>query len=162
MWESSLCMVFIWIVAVKNDPMEKGKHLFTIWQTMVFDWPLNISLVWLWAHTINSTAPFHCSVQKYSYLAVESLYNALSIQLLTFCSTHSHPFQVSLPNPRTLSHKSSFIPRTCNLWNVSPSSYFPESYNLPSFKTKMNKFDQISLSPVSLSLSSFLLCWDFV
>ena len=30
-------------------------------------------------------------------------------------STHSHPFQVSLPNPRALSHKSSFIPRTCNL-----------------------------------------------
>ena len=24
----------------------------------------------------------------------------------TRCSTHSHPFQVSLPNPRTLSHKS--------------------------------------------------------
>ena len=36
-------------------------------------------------------------------------------------STHSHPFQVSLPNPRTLYHKSSFIPRTCNLWNILPS-----------------------------------------
>ena len=41
----------------------------------------------------------------------------------TRSSTHSHPFQVSLPNPRTLSHKS-FIPRTCNLWNVLPSSCF--------------------------------------
>ena len=40
----------------------------------------------------------------------------------TRSSTHSHSFQVSLPNPRTLSHKSSFIPRTCNLWNVLPSS----------------------------------------
>ena len=30
----------------------------------------------------------------------------------TRSSTHSHPFQVSLPNPRTLPHKSSFIPRT--------------------------------------------------
>ena len=39
-------------------------------------------------------------------------------------STHSHPFQVSLPTSRTLSHKS-FIPRTCNLWNVLPSSCFP-------------------------------------
>ena len=47
----------------------------------------------------------------------------------TRSSTHSHPFQVSLPNPQTLSHKSSFIPRTCNLWNVLPSSCFPESYN---------------------------------
>ena len=61
-------------------------------------------------------------------------------------STHSHPFQVSLPNPRTLSHKSSFITRTCNLWNVLPSSCFPESYNLPSFKSKINKLHLISLS----------------
>ena len=61
-------------------------------------------------------------------------------------STHSHPFQVSLPTSRTLSHKSSFIPRTCNLWNVLPSSCFPESYNLPSFKSKINKLDLISLS----------------
>ena len=64
----------------------------------------------------------------------------------TRSSTHSHPFQVSLPNPRTLSHKSSFIPRTCNLWNVLPSSCFPESCNLPSFKSKMNKLDLNSLS----------------
>ena len=59
--------------------------------------------------------------------------------------THSHPFQVLLPTSRTLSHKSSFIPRTCNLWNVLPSS-FPESYNLPSSKSKINKLDLISLS----------------
>ena len=64
----------------------------------------------------------------------------------TRSSTHSHPFQVSLPNPRILSHKSSFIPRTCNLWNVLPSSRFPESYNLPSFKSKITKLDLISLS----------------
>ena len=37
-------------------------------------------------------------------------------------------------------------PRTCNLWNVLPSSCFPESYNLPSFKSKTNKFDLVSLS----------------
>ena len=64
----------------------------------------------------------------------------------TRSSSHSHPFQVSLPNPRTLSHKSSFIPRTCNLWNVLPSSCFPESYNLPSFKSNVNKLDLIPLS----------------
>ena len=39
-------------------------------------------------------------------------------------STHSHPFQDSLSTLRILSHKSSFIPRTCNLWNVLPSSCF--------------------------------------
>ena len=64
----------------------------------------------------------------------------------TRSSTHSHPSQVSLPNPRTLSHKSSFIPRTCNLWNVLPSSCLPESYNLPFFKSNVNKLDLISLS----------------
>ena len=75
---------------------------------------------------------------------------------LTRSSTHSHLFQVSLPNPQTLSHKSSFIPRTYNLWNVLPSSCFPESYKLPSFKSKINKLDLISLSPLSLLLSSLV------
>ena len=63
----------------------------------------------------------------------------------TRSSTHSNSFQVSLPNPRTLSHKPSFIRRTCNLWNVLSSSCFPESYNSPSFKSKINKLDLISL-----------------
>ena len=36
----------------------------------------------------------------------------------TRSSSHSHPFQVSPPTSLTLSHKSSFIPRTCNLCNV--------------------------------------------
>ena len=76
----------------------------------------------------------------------------------TRSAPHSHPFQVSLLNPQTLSHKSSFIPRTCNLWNVLPCSCFPESHNLPSFKCKINKLDLISLSPVSLLLSSFFHC----
>ena len=64
----------------------------------------------------------------------------------TRSSTHSHPFQDSMPTSRTLSHKSSFIQRTCNLWNVLPSSCFPESYNLPSFKSDVNELDLISLS----------------
>ena len=33
----------------------------------------------------------------------------------TRSSTHSRPFQVSLPTSRALSHISSFIPMTCNL-----------------------------------------------
>ena len=52
---------------------------------------------------------------------------------------------VSMPHPRILSRKSSFIPKACNLWNVL-SSCFPESYNLPFFKSKINKLDLISLS----------------
>ena len=69
-------------------------------------------------------------------------------------ATHSHPFQVSLPNPQTLSHKSSFIPRTSNLWNLLPSCFL-EYYNLPSFKSKINKLDLISLS--SLPFAFFFL-----
>ena len=76
----------------------------------------------------------------------------------TRSSTHSHPFQVSLPTSRTLSYKSSFIPRTCNLWNVLPTSCFPESYSLPYFKSKINKLDLISLSPSLSLLSFFFLC----
>ena len=75
----------------------------------------------------------------------------------TRSSTYSHPFQVSLPTSQTLANKSSCIPRACNLWNVLPSSSFPESYNLQSFKSKINKLDLISLSPLSFHflLSSF-------
>ena len=64
----------------------------------------------------------------------------------TRSSTHSNPFQVSLPNPQNTSYESSFIPRTCNLWNVLPPPCFPESYNLPSFKSNINRLDLISLS----------------
>ena len=64
----------------------------------------------------------------------------------TRSSTYSHSFQVSLPTSRPVSQKSPFILRTCNLWKVLPSSCFPESYNLPSFKSKINKLDLISLS----------------
>ena len=64
----------------------------------------------------------------------------------TRSSTYSHPFQVTLLNPRTLSHKSSFIPRTSQLWNSLPPTTFPESYNLSSFKSNINKLDLVSLS----------------
>ena len=83
----------------------------------------------------------HCSQEIRSIIPVP-----LRRVMTTRSSIHSHPFQVSLPNPRTLSHKSSFIPRTCNLWNVLPSSCSLESYNLPSFISKINKLDHISLS----------------
>ena len=55
-----------------------------------------------------------------------------------------------------ISQKSSFIPRTCNLRNVLPSSCFPESYNLPSFKSKINKLDLISLSSLLLAFRFLL------
>ena len=63
----------------------------------------------------------------------------------TRSSTQSHPFQVMLYNPRILSHKSSFIPRTSQLWNTLPSTSFPESYTLSYFNSNINKLDPISL-----------------
>ena len=45
----------------------------------------------------------------------------------TRSSTYSHPFQVTLPNARTLSHKSYFIPRTSHLCNSLPPTTFSES-----------------------------------
>ena len=64
----------------------------------------------------------------------------------TRSSTYSHPFQVTVRNPRTLSHELSFIPRTSQLWNSLPPTTFPESYNLSSFKSNINKLDLVSLS----------------
>ena len=61
-------------------------------------------------------------------------------------SNHSHPSPVSLPTSRTLSHKSSLRPRKCNLWSVLSSACSPKSYSLPSFKSKTNKVNVISLS----------------
>ena len=76
----------------------------------------------------------------------------------TRSSTHSHPFQVTLPIPRTLAHKSSFITRTSQLWNSLPPTTFPESYNLSSFKSNVNKLDLVSLSTYPSPFSQFFLC----
>ena len=83
----------------------------------------------------------HCSMEIKSIIP-----DPLKHVRPTRSSTQSHPFQVIVSNPRTLSHKSSFIPRTCQLWNTLPSTSFPESYNLSSFKSNINKLDLISLS----------------
>ena len=90
------------------------------------------------------------------FLTIGALKCTLFSCLLKMLFALPRNFQVSLPTLRTLSHKSPFIPRTCNLWNVLPSSCFPESYNLPSFKSKINKLDLISLS--LLLAFRFLLC----
>ena len=68
-------------------------------------------------------------------------------------STQSHPFQATLPNPRTLAHNS-FIPRTSKLRNTLHSTAFPESYNLSSFKSNI-ELDLISLSTL---FSKFFFC----
>ena len=64
----------------------------------------------------------------------------------TRISTQSHAFQVMLSIPRTLSHITSSIPRTCQLWDTLHSISFPEPYNLTCFKSNINKLGFISLS----------------
>ena len=71
------------------------------------------------------------------------------------CSTYSHPFQVTLPNPQTLSHKSSFIPRTTQLWNSLPPTIFQESYHLSYFKSNIKN---LILSPSLLKLPILSVC----
>ena len=80
----------------------------------------------------------------------------------TRSSTHSQPFQDSLPNPQTLSHKSSFIPRTCNFEGASClllAFLIPTTCHLSNVRS-INLI--LSLYPLNCSLSSFLLCWGFV
>lgn len=71
----------------------------------------------------------------------------------------SHPFLVSLPYPEALSHKSSLVPRTCDLWSFM-SYYTPQNPKtcLPSSPESTELI--LTLFPFSLSLSSFL-CWGF-
>jgi len=64
----------------------------------------------------------------------------------TRSSTYLHPFQVTFPNPRNLSRKSSFIPRTSRLWNSLPPTTSLESTNFSSFKSNINELDLVSLS----------------
>ena len=72
----------------------------------------------------------------------------------TRSSIQAHPFQVTLPNPRALAHKSSFIPRTSQQWNALPSTAFPESYNLSPFKNLISTNLILSLYPLNLPLFS--------
>ena len=83
----------------------------------------------------------HCSLEIKSIIP-----DPLKYVRPTRSSSQSHPFQVILSNPRILSHKSSFIPRPCKLWNTLLTTSFPESYYLSCFKSNINKLDLISLS----------------
>ena len=81
----------------------------------------------------------------------------------TRSSTHSHPFQVTLPTPRTLAHKSSFISRTSQLWNSLP----PTTLSLnPTICHPLNLMStNLILSPFLLNpspFSQFFLCRGFV
>ena len=89
----------------------------------------------------------------------------------TRSSTYSHTFQVTIPNPRTLAHKSSFILRTsqlnptiCHLLNLRSTNLIlsPSLLKLPPF----SQFFPLSglcyrpygLSPTLLTKKTFCFC----
>ena len=49
-------------------------------------------------------------------------------------ATFAHNYCVELSNARINRFSDGFIPSTSHLWNSLPSSVFPASFNLPSFK----------------------------
>ena len=55
-------------------------------------------------------------------------------------TSQSHCFTVELKTNRTKQFDCSFVPRTARLWNSMPQDVFPDSFNLQSFKSRVNKF----------------------
>ena len=55
-------------------------------------------------------------------------------------TSQSHCFTVELKTNRTKRFDCSFVPRTAKLWNSMPQDVFPDSFNLQSFKSRVNKF----------------------
>ena len=98
-------------------------------------------IAWLQIFPFSIVIPTETALWK-SGISFLIQYGVLALPVLP----NRTPFQVMLPNPRGLANKSSFIPRTSQLWNSLPSTAFPESYNLSSFKSNINKLDLISFS----------------
>ena len=55
-------------------------------------------------------------------------------------ATSSHRFSVEVCNPRIGRYGACFFPSTSKLWNSLPSSVFPDSFNLDSFKRRVCRF----------------------
>ena len=51
-----------------------------------------------------------------------------------------------LKNDVSQGRRKVYTGRTSQLWNSLPPTTFPESYNLSSFKSNINKLDLVSLS----------------
>ena len=83
---------------------------------------------------------FYCYFHGHCSLEIKTIFpNPVRRVRTNRSSTHSHPFQVTLPDPQTLAHISYFIPRTSQLWSTLPSNAFPnpKTYH-PSKTTSTN------------------------
>ena len=56
----------------------------------------------------------------------------------TRLSTQSHPFSVQLSDPRLNRYAQSYMYSTGKVWNTLPSSIFPTSYDLHTFKRRVS------------------------
>ncbi|KAL7629944.1 UNVERIFIED_CONTAM: hypothetical protein RMT77_014945 [Armadillidium vulgare] len=56
----------------------------------------------------------------------------------TRLSTQSHPFSVQLSDPRLNRYAQSYIYSTGKVWNTLPSSVFPTSFDLHTFKRRVS------------------------
>ncbi|KAL7637846.1 UNVERIFIED_CONTAM: hypothetical protein RMT77_011458 [Armadillidium vulgare] len=56
----------------------------------------------------------------------------------TRLSTQSHPFSVQLSDPRLNRYALSYMYSTGKVWNTLPSSIFPTSYDLHTFKRRVS------------------------
>ncbi len=86
----------------------------------------------------------HCSKELASLVPSTKIHSRV-----TRHSIKCHPFSVTVPKCSKNAYSSSFFPRTSALWNSLPSSCFPDSYNLQSFKSSVNRY-------FALQSSSFL------
>ena len=58
--------------------------------------------------------------------------------LATRLPTQSHPFSVQLSDPRLNRYAQSYMKSTGKVWNTLPSSIFPTSYDLHTFKHRVS------------------------
>ncbi|XP_065679767.1 uncharacterized protein LOC136094102 [Hydra vulgaris] len=77
----------------------------------------------------------HCSKELASLVPSSKVHSRA-----TLLSIKSHPFTVTVPKCSKNSYLSNFFPRTSILWNLLPSSCFPDSCNLETFKSSINRY----------------------
>ncbi|XP_065681395.1 uncharacterized protein LOC136095097 [Hydra vulgaris] len=86
----------------------------------------------------------HCSKELATLVPPTKIHSCVTRHLIK-----SHPFFVTVPKCSKNSYSSSYFPQTSVLWNLLPSSCFPDSYKLQSFKLSVNHY-------LALQSSSFL------